>query len=223
MGGVDVQPPWIEAVKKTLERPWLWSAFGALLLAIPVAATLAAHAHKGPPKLGRVPEFALTDQTGAPFATRDLDGKVWVADFVFTSCSMACPKLTGEMAKLQRYLQNRGQDARTRLVSISVDPERDTPERLAAYAAGFHADAQFWKFATGPSQAIQDAVVRGFKLGVSKEKDESSAEGFTILHGTKFVLVDARGEIRGYYDADDAIQMARLREDVSGLVERGGS
>ncbi len=210
-------------MKQTMKRPWLWSAFGALLLAVPVAATLAARTHKGPPHLGRVPDFALVDQTGAPFVGRDLDGKVWVADFVFTSCSSACPKLTGEMARLQRYLQNRGQDGRTRLVSISVDPERDTPERLAAYAAGFHADPQFWKFVTGSSAQIQDAVVRGFKLGLSKEKDAEAADGFTSVHGTKMVLVDAHGEIRGYYDADDAVQMARLRDDVAGLVERGGS
>jgi protein SCO1/2 len=210
-------------VTRTIHRPWLWSAFGALLLAVPVAATLTARAHKGPPHLGRVPDFSLVDQTGARLDGRDLDGKVWIADFVFTSCSSACPKLTGEMARLQRYLQNRGQDARTRLVSISVDPERDTPERLAAYAAGFHADPQFWKFATGSSQAIQDAVVRGFKLGISKEKDPDAADGFTIVHGTKMVLIDARGEIRGYYDADDAMQMAKLRDDTIGLVERGGS
>jgi protein SCO1/2 len=206
-----------------LKRPWLWSVFGATLLAVPVAATLVARAHKGPPKLGRVPAFAFTDQENHPLASRDLDGKVYVADFIFTSCSQACPRLTGEMAKLQRYLQNRGLDHKTRMLSISVDPARDTPERLAAYAAGFHADPALWKFATGPADAVEEAVVRGFKEGMSKEPDPAAVDGFSILHGTRLVLVDGAGTIRGYYDAEDAMQMARLREDVSSLVERGGS
>jgi len=205
------------------KRRWLWSLFGVALLAIPAAATLAARAHKGPPKINRVPAFELTDQQGKPFSSRSLDGKVYVADFVFTSCSQACPRLTGEMAKLQRYLQNRGLDRNARMVSITVDPERDTPERLAAYAAGFHADPALWTFATGPAQKIQDAVVAGFKEGISKEPDPAAMDGFAILHGTRLVLVDGAGWIRGYYDAEDAMQMARLREDVSSLVERGGS
>jgi protein SCO1 len=208
---------------RTLKHPWLWSAFGVLLLSIPVAATLAARAHKGPAKFGHVPAFALTDQTGARLTERDLEGKVWVASFVYTSCSQVCPKLTGEVAKLQRYLQNRGQDGVTRLVSISVDPERDTVDRLAAYAAGFHADARVWKFATGPVRDVEDAVVRGFKTAMSKEPDDASADGFSILHSSRLVLVDGRGQIRGYYDSEDGFQMARLREDIVTLLERGGS
>jgi protein SCO1/2 len=197
--------------------------FAVILLAVPATATLLARAHR--PHLGRfgrVPAFALVDQTGARVASGDLDGKVWVVDFVFTSCSSACPLLTGELAKLQTHLQNRGGDGRARLVSISVDPERDTVERLAAYAAGFRADPRLWKFLTGPSSEVQDAVVRGFKMGMSKEKDDS-ADGFTILHGTKLILVDAHGEIRGYYDTHDAQEMAHLRADLDGLLSDGGT
>jgi protein SCO1/2 len=209
--------------EKPLKRPWLWSLFAVVLLAVPVAATLTARAHKGPPKFGRVPPFQFVDQTNHPFSSRDLDGKVWVANFIFTSCSQVCPRLTAEMARLERYLGNRGQDGKTRLVSITVDPERDTPERLAAYAAGFHADPQLWKFATGSVKDVEDAVVGGFKSAIEKERDDGSADGFSILHGTRMVLVDGRGEIRGYYDAEDAFQMARLREDIAHLIERGGS
>jgi cytochrome oxidase Cu insertion factor (SCO1/SenC/PrrC family) len=198
------------------------SVFGVTLLSVPVVATLAARAHRGSlPRLGEVPAFALTDQAGQPLLTRDLDGKVWVADFIFTSCSQVCPRLTGEMAKLQRYLINRGADGRVRLVSITVDPERDTPERLAAYAAGFQADARVWKFATGPMHEVEDAVVRGFKMGMEKERDES--DGFAIVHGTRLVLVDGKRAIRGYYDAADAMQMEKLRVDLQLLLERGGT
>jgi protein SCO1/2 len=207
-----------------MRRPWLWTVFAVTLLSIPVVATLVARAQRGAlPQYGRVPAFTLTDQTGQPLSSRELDGKVWVADFVFTSCSEVCPRLTSEMAKLQRYLVNRGADGRTRLVSISVDPARDTVERLAAYAAGFQADPRVWKFATGPAQQIEDAVVRGFKMGISREPDDGSADGFAIVHGTRFVLVDGAGQIRGYYDAGDALQMERLRLDLSSLLARGGA
>ena len=207
-----------------IKRPWMWAAFGLTLLAIPVVATLVARAQRGDlPHLGQVPAFALTDQGGRALTGDDMAGKVWVADFIFTSCSEICPKLTGEMANLQRYVLNSGTAERVRLVSITVDPERDTVTRLAAYAAGFRADPTLWKFATGPADAVKDAVVRGFKIGVTREKDESASDGFAILHGTRFVLVDARGAIRGYYDAGEAAAMARLRTDLDRLVERGGT
>jgi protein SCO1/2 len=200
-------------------RSWLWSAFAVTLLAIPVAATLGARVERHPlPHLGQVPEFALVDQTGRPLRRADLDGQPWVADFVFTSCAEVCPRLTAEMANLQRYLQNRG--ARVHLVSITVDPERDTVERLAAYAAGFAADPTLWKFATGPADAVKDAVVRGFKVGIEREPN---GDDFTILHGTRFVLIDGQGAIRGYYDAAEGRQMAALRADLERLAGRGGS
>jgi protein SCO1/2 len=125
------------------------------------------------------------------------------------------------MAKLQPYLRNRAAGGRVRLVSITVDPVNDTPERLAAYAAGFQADPALWKFLTGPAREIETAVEHGFKVGVTREPDGQG--GFNILHGTRLVLVDARGAIRGYYDVEDAIEMKRLRTDLGTLLERGGS
>lgn len=205
-----------------IRRPWLWAAFGATLLAIPILATLRARAQRGElPHLGQVPAFTLTDQTGQPLTSAGLAGKVWVADFIFTRCSEACPKLTAEMANLARYVHNRGGD-RVRLVSISIDPERDTVAALQQYSAGFRADPALWKFATGPADAVKDAVVRGFKIGVEREKDDST-DGFAIVHGTRFVLVDGRGAIRGYYDAGEPAAMALLRTDLDALVERGGT
>lgn len=194
-------------------RQWLWSVFVVTLLTIPVAATLLARAQHGRlPSYGQVPAFTLTDQTGAPFQSEGLAGKVWVADFVFTRCSQICPRLTQEMSKLARYLANRGLDGRTRLVSFTVDPERDTPEVLRGYATGFSANPNTWKFLTGSSKQIEDAVVRGFKQGVEREDD------FSILHGSKFVLIDAHGQIRGFYDSSDAFEMAKLREHLQSLL-----
>ena len=170
------------------------------------------------PRYGEVPAFALTDAAGQPFGPAQLDGHVWVADFIFTTCPSVCPRMTEDMSKLQTWLTNRALDGRVRLVSISVDPARDTPARLAAYAQQFHARPATWTFATGSQQAIEDAVVRGFKIAVNREKDDSQ-DAFAIVHGTKFVLVDGKRQIRGYYDSNDAASLAKLRDDLSALVD----
>jgi protein SCO1/2 len=206
-----------------IRRPLLWVAFAGLLLAIPVAVSLRARAQKLQelPRLAQVPAFSLTDQTGRPFSNAELMGRVWVADFIYTSCSTMCPTLTGKMAELARHLRNRGQERGAHLVSFTVDPERDTVERLKGYAAGFQADPSLWTFATGPSQAIRDTVVKGFHVAV--EKDTSAEDGFALVHGKAFILVDARGFIRGLYDAGEPNDMAKLRKDLLALIEKGGS
>jgi protein SCO1/2 len=207
-----------------MRRPILWVAFGALLLAMPVAISLRARAQKRDlPHLGQVPSFSLVDQSGRPFGNAELAGRVWVADFIYTSCSTMCPMLTGKMSDLARHLRNRGQERSVHLVSFSVDPERDTIERLRGYAAGFQADPSLWTFATGPADAVRDAVVKGFHILVEKEKSDDEVDGFALVHGKSFILVDGRGVIRGLYDAGSPEEMAKLRTDLFGLVERGGS
>jgi protein SCO1/2 len=146
--------------------------------------------------------FVLTDQKGRSFGSADLKGRVWVADFVFTNCPSVCPKLTERMAKIQHRTRNLGEAFH--LVTITVDPENDTPERLAKYAAAYHADPSRWSFLTGSLGDVEGTVVRGFKIAMGKDPDKDSAGLFSIFHGEKLVLVDADGAIRGYYDADDA-------------------
>jgi protein SCO1/2 len=197
----------------------------ALLIAVAVVAAASSaavamlrHRTVELPRYGEVPAFALQDSAGQPFGTAQLDGKPWVADFIFTTCPEVCPRMTEDMSRLQTWLVNRALDGRVRLVSVSVDPDRDTPEKLRAYAQQFHARPGTWTFATGSQQAIEDAVVRGFKIAVSREKDDSQ-DGFAIVHGTKFVLVDGKRQIRGYYDTSDAAAMNKLRDDAAALAE----
>jgi protein SCO1/2 len=176
--------------------------------------------HSAPlPRYGEVPAFAFTATDGKPFGSRDLEGTPWVVDFVFTSCPEVCPRMSEEMARLQTWLVNRGLDGRARLVSVSVDPDRDSPSVLRGYAERFHARPATWIFLTGSQQAIEDAVVRGFKIAVSKEKDTAVQDGFAIVHGTKFVLVDGKRQIRGYYDSNDAAALAALRRDLAALAD----
>ncbi len=148
------------------------------------------------PVLGDVPDFSLTDQTGTKVDRQKLLGKVWVADFIYTGCGGVCPLLTQKMSELNQVVQKSSDAASIHFVSFSVDPENDTPERLFEYADNFHVDSRHWSFLTGPYQEIEKAVVQGFKVAMGKDAN------FQVLHGEKFVLVDQKGRIRGYYDAN---------------------
>ena len=171
------------------------------------------------PVMGHMPELALVDQAGAPFTDAALRGKVWVADFIFTSCSESCPRLTKKMKRLQDIVaarqQKRGGPSGVRLVSFSVDPETDTPPVLAAYAAKVPADPTYWSFVTGPSDKVRAAVVDGFKM--TAEKTKNAAGGNDVLHGNWFVLGDRSGDIRGYYEAKTDEDVDAIARDVERL------
>ncbi|HVZ74657.1 MAG TPA: SCO family protein [Polyangia bacterium] len=200
---------------RALGQPLLWLVAVGLLFGLPIARSVRRRLAAAPAILGTVPAFALTDQTSRPFGTRDLAGKVWVADFVFTACQEACPLLSQRMEEVGRRTKQLGPDFH--LVSISVDPERDTPARLAEYAARYHASPLAWSFLTGPADAIQSAVTDGFKVGMGKEAVTPDGGGptfFEIFHGENLVLVDRAQRIRGYFRSSP--------EDVDRLVEAIG-
>jgi len=115
------------------------------------------------PVYGSIPNFALIDQSGHPVRRGDLEGKVWIANFIFTNCPDECPLMTVEMAQMQSELAHM---ADFRLVSISVDPDRDTPAVLSEYAERFNADPGRWLFLTGDKRAIYRLAAEGFRLGI---------------------------------------------------------
>lgn len=163
------------------------------------------------PIVAAVPDFRLTDRDGRPFGRQELLGEPWVADFVFTRCPAFCPRMSEEMRRLQDDLSGR---STTRLVSFSVDPEHDTPEVLAAYAERLGAGER-WHFLTGERSAIHQLGRVGFKLAVEEAAADDPAG--PVLHSNRFVLVDADGRIRGYYDSFDAADTGRLRRDLATL------
>ncbi|MFQ5412630.1 MAG: SCO family protein, partial [Phycisphaerae bacterium] len=146
------------------------------------------------PALGRVPEFNLIERSGQPLSLSDLQGKVWVADFIFTSCGGPCPIMTRRMGELRRTLKREALSG-VLTVSISVDPLRDTPKQLTEYATIHKADDEDWLFLTGGEKEIRDLSIDGFKLPVEPEAGTDQ-----ITHSTRFVLVDRLGLIRGYYE-----------------------
>lgn len=163
------------------------------------------------PILGQLPRFSLTDQTGQAFGSDQLYGKVWVVNFMFTRCTATCPIQTAQMAKLAKGLKALPQGGDVRLVSISVDPETDTPEVLAAYARNHKADSRQWKFLTGARAAIWKLSKEGFKLPVQDNPDDKS---MPISHASQFVLVDHQGRIRGYYEGTKDADIAKLRRQL---------
>ena len=159
-----------------------------------------------------LPQFSLIDEQGKPFHRDDMLGRVWVADFVFTSCADACPRLQNKMRRIQDRLLPLEQGGNIGLLSISVDPERDTPEKLRSYAQAFGARAGMWRYLTGEQKEVERTVVQGFHTAMAKmpvKSADSHIEAFDIMHGERLVLVDRLGRIRGYYDADDQDNLLR--------------
>lgn len=159
---------------------------------------------------GTVPEFRLTDQNGQPFGSAQLKGKIWIADFIFTLCPGPCPMISSRMSELQKPLANTD----VHLVSVSVDPEHDTPAVLRGYAEKLQAQPLRWDFLTGSKEAIYDLSRNGFKLAVS----DGSAEAGTPVHSTRLILVDRHGTIRGYYDATAPDAVTKLLADTAHLL-----
>jgi protein SCO1/2 len=196
-------------------RGLLWGLLVGTLLVIAVLTILRQPRPEPPPVLGRVPELSLVNRDGRTVSREDLAGAPWIADFIFTRCPASCPMMTSRMARFNRDLPP---DSGVRLVSISVDPEHDTPEALDRYARSYEAPAH-WLFLTGDGEQIYRLSKEGFKLGVDPAPQASGLQtAEPILHSTRFVLVDREGRIRGYYDAFDEEAMKRLRRDLGALL-----
>lgn len=181
--------------------------FGALSLA-------ACRAKPPLPELGKVPAFSLQSEAGTTFGSSDLSGHVWAVAFMFTRCPTVCPRVTRFMQKVQTSAKEGGVDLM--LVSISVDPENDSPAVLKEYAQRFHADLTSWKFLTGDFESIKRTSEEGFKLALEGRADPK-ARDFGIIHGSHLVLVDRNSNIRGYYRTEDAAEAARLLGDAKRL------
>ncbi|MEO7723999.1 MAG: SCO family protein, partial [Chthoniobacterales bacterium] len=149
----------------------------------------------------------LTDQNSESYGSQQLLGKIWIADFIYSTCPGPCPMISSRMGELQKPLR----DTDVKLVSFSVDPQRDTPAVLREYAAKLNAQPGRWHFLTGDKDAIYRLSREGFKLA------SGSGGAAGPIHSTRLVLVDRSGMIRGYYDATDADAVTRLLADVAHL------
>lgn len=160
------------------------------------------------PELWPVPAFRFSDQHGVSRTERDLLGRVWIADFIFTTCSNVCPMLSAQLALLTRELT----DPELRFVSFSVDPAHDTPAVLHAYAQRWQPDESRWTLlATDPPGLAQ--LAERMHVAVEPTRDSTNP----ILHSSSFFLVDERGQVRGVYASNDDVALERLVADVARL------
>ncbi len=193
---------------------WIGVAVAAFALAVLSLGLLRAQS-ASLPRLGTLPEFTFTREDGSAWGLAQLRGRPFVANFIFTRCPTICPAFTRRMARIQAETQAHGPGLQ--LVSFSVDPTYDTPARLAEYAQRHGANPERWSFLTGDYEGLKKTVVDSFKIAMGRENmDEADVMG--IFHGNHFVLVDATGEIRGYYDSADDEAFARLLRDLPQLL-----
>ncbi|MEW6297701.1 MAG: SCO family protein [Thermodesulfobacteriota bacterium] len=205
----------------SIPQSYVWGALALVLLGVVGFGgwtLLAPHVRHEPPQelpvYGTVPPFSLVERSGRPLTAEDLAGKIWIADFIFTHCPGLCPALSARMAGLQRTLRNTA----AVLVSFSVDPERDTPEALTRYAERYRADAERWLFVTGRREDLYQLILEGFRVSVAHlPPDDPRVVNEPIVHSDRFVLVDSRLRIRGYYRGTEAESVAQLLRDVETL------
>ena len=160
--------------------------------------------HNGP-----APEFTFTAQDGSKVSTADLKGKVWVANFIFTRCAGPCPVMTSRMAEINDAIKAKG--AEVALVSMTVDPDYDSPEILKSYGEKVGATPDKWKFLTGPKDQIA-SVSRGFLQALSSEPSG------TPIHSTRFIVVDRDGQMRSFRDGADPEAVQQLLVDIGDLL-----
>jgi protein SCO1 len=169
---------------------------------------------EGLQRYGSVPQFSLVERSGKAITLADLRGSIWIADFIYTTCQDTCPMQTAEMAQLQKEWKDR---EGLKLVSFSVDPEKDTTAVLSRYADRYKADGQRWLFLTGAKEEISRLVQAGFRLSAVALPGDGNV-GSVIMHSPRFVLIDKQAEIRGYYDSRDPQALQRLKADVETLI-----
>ena len=161
----------------------------------------------------QVSDFSLTNQNNQPVGLADLKGKVWVADIIFTRCTGPCPKITRAMKQLQDALPARSE---AKFVTLTSDPEYDTPAILKAWAEHFGADSNRWMFLTGTKGQIRNVATNGLKLvALPKEPQQRADENDLFIHSTVFVLIDRQGRCRGSYETyGEGVDFNKTKADL---------
>ena len=158
-----------------------------------------------------IEDFSLTERSGRTITKADLLGRPWIVSFIFINCAGPCPMVTAQMYHLQKQLQ----DTDVRLVTITVDPKRDTVEALKKYADQYKADPDRWLFLTGDQDAIYRLIGKSFQMPVKEITGPDRTPGWEIMHTTNVLLVDAEGRVKGKYGATNGPAMAKLRRELN--------
>jgi protein SCO1/2/putative membrane protein len=164
-----------------------------------------------------LPDFSLIDQDGRTVTRSGLAGKVWIVSFFFTRCATVCPQVTATMAQLQKDLSGREGVV---LVSLTVDPEHDTPAVLKQYAAAHGAESKRWWFVTGEEAEVYRLIQTGFALAVAQNQGAGRTPGNEVTHSTRLAVVDRLGHVRAYFEGRYQDQQGRPIHELAALERR---
>jgi len=208
-------------------RKAIWPVWGGLVLlgltGVAVLALLAlkfrAASAQALPVYGQIADFALTNQDGSTVSLADLRGRVWVADIIFTRCPGPCLKMTRQMKELQEALPPASQ---ARLVTLTTDPDFDTPGVLKAYAQRFGAEPGRWTFLTGTKEQIAKLAIDSLKLtAIAKKPEERTSPQDLFVHSTIFVIADKRGQLRGVFETTgEGIDPSQVKAEILAAVRQ---
>jgi len=162
-----------------------------------------------------IADFAFTDTESKSVTKADLVGKPWIVCFVFTHCALTCPTVTKSMRELQDQLK----DYDFHLVTLTVDPERDTPDVLKGYGEQYGADFGKWFFLGGDQRDIYRLIHGSFKMPVQEIVGEKRQTGFEFIHSNNIMLVDNQGVVRGKFDATKGPDMSTLRREIQKMAK----
>src|SRR3989338_91724 len=163
----------------------------------------------------KIAEFSFTDQTNKTFGLKDVKGKVFVAEYFFSTCATICPKMNAQMQRVHNRFKQNNQAA---ILSFTVDPETDSVARLAEYAQLHHADSKQWHFLTGKKEELYEVARRSFFVLKPAAVQNQGDVGSDFIHTNNFVLVDQKLRIRGYYDGTSEKEVDRLMKDMERLL-----
>lgn len=158
-----------------------------------------------------IPDFEYTNQNGKTVSKKDVLGRVFVADFFFSTCPTICPKMTSQMKRLQVLTADIEE---LHFLSFTINPENDTPDVLLDYANQYGVDLKNWDFLTGDEAATHHLGVKGFLVHARADEDEPG--GFA--HSPSLVLIDRSGKIRGVYDGTNTEEVDLLNQDIRRLL-----
>jgi protein SCO1/2 len=196
-----------------------------LILALSLAFLLAKaesrrlHPQQALPVISQVADFSLTNQSSSVVSLADLRGHVWVADIIFTRCPGPCLRMTRQMKELQDALPGNGS---TKLVSLTTDPDYDTPAILKTYGEHNGVDTARWTFLTGTKQQIHDVAVGSLKLSAIEVKPEERTSANDLwVHSTIFVIVDKQGQLRAVHETGgEGVDWASEKEKILAAVKQ---
>lgn len=163
-----------------------------------------------------IQEFSFTDQTGKSYGSKDLKGKIYVAEYFFTTCGTICPKMNAQMQRVQEAFKGNDQ---FKILSFTVDPETDSVAQMKNYADGHLADPKQWHFLTGNKNDLYKLARRSFFVLKPAEAVNQGDVGSDFIHTNYFVLVDTKKRIRGYYDGTNPQEVDKLIGDIRKLLE----